>query len=152
MEYFKFPNLGSRGGKIAWVAVVPVYWAVAFILAAAIPQVSNLSGFIAAFCILQFSYTFPPLLHVGFKVKLNALQDGEGFNPDTGETVRMDGGVKRWIRGYMKGWALNSFNVIFVLGSLATAVLGIYSSILGMIKSYASDASTSFGCDSPVLG
>ena len=152
MDYFRFPTLGSRAGKLAWVAVVPFYWATAFILAAAVPQVSNLGGFIAAACILQFSYTFPPLLHMGYKIQKAALQTGEGFDPATGHTVRLDGGVKRWMRGYKDGWMLNTFHVFFFLGSLVTAVLGIYSSILGMIESYASDATTSFGCNSPVLG
>ena len=152
MDYFNFPNLGSHAGKICWIVVVPCYWAVAFIIASAVPQVSNLSGFIAAACILQFSYTFPPMLHVGYKIKLGALQSGEGFDPASGQTVRLDGGVKRWMRGYKQYWMLNTFNMIFMLGSLTTAVLGIYSSILGMKESYASNASTSFGCDSPVLG
>lgn len=137
---------------MAWVAVVPVYWASAFILASAVPQVSNLSGFIAAACILQFSYTFPPLLHMGFKIQKAAMQTGEGFDPATGQTVRLDRGFKRWMRGYQDSWMLNTFNLIFFLGSVVTAVLGIYSSILGMIESYASNATTSFGCNSPVLG
>lgn len=152
MEFLHFPPLGRRAGKLCWIAVVPVYWALAFIVAAAIPQISNLSGFIAALCILQFSYTFPPFLHVGFRVQHDALQEGEGFDPATGQTHRHDGGWKRWVRGYKKAWLVNTWNLFFMLGSLTTAVLGIYSSVLGMIESYASDASTSFGCDSPVLG
>lgn len=55
MDVFGFPHLGSRGGKLAWIAVVPVYWGLSFIIGAAIPQVSNLQGFIGALAILQFS-------------------------------------------------------------------------------------------------
>ena len=151
MELFRFPSLATKAGKLAWIGVVPVYWAIAFILASAIPQVSNLSGFIAAFCILQFSYTFPPFLHIGFQIKKAAIQSGEGFDPATGQTVRHDNGMKRWIRGYKKDFALNTFHMIFFLGSFVTAVLGVYSAIVGMISSYATGATTTFSCNSPVL-
>lgn len=152
MELLKFPSLGTRAGKLAWVVVVPFYWAIAFILAAAIPQVTNLSGFIAALCILQFSYTFPPFLHFGFQIQKDAIQSGEGFDPATGQTIRHDRGMSRYIRGYKRNILWNTFHVVFFLGSATTAVLGIYSAIKGMIDSYASGATTSFGCDSPVLG
>ena len=113
MDYFRFPNLGTRAGKSAWIADAPIYWAVAFLIAAAVPQASNLSGFIAAACILQFTYTFPPLLHIGFLVKKDALQPGEGYDPATGNTVRLDTGMKRWAHGYMQRWMLDSLNMIF---------------------------------------
>jgi len=43
-DIFHFPNLGTRPGKLLWIAVVPVYWGLAFVVDAATPQVSNLSG------------------------------------------------------------------------------------------------------------
>lgn len=152
MEFLRFPTLATKGGKLAWVVVVPVYWGLAFVVASAIPQVSNLLGFIAALCILQFSYTFPPLLHTGFMVQKAAIQSGEGFDPATGQTVRHDKGMTRWIRGYKHNVPWNTFNLIFMLGSATTAVLGIYSAIKGMIDSYATGATTTFSCNSPVLG
>jgi hypothetical protein len=151
MELFKFPSLGTRAGKLAWVVVVPVYWGIAFVIASAIPQVNNLSGFIAALCILQFSYTFPPFMYVGYLVQKAAIQSGEGFNPATGETIRHDKGMTRYIRGFKQNILLNSFLVFFFLGSFVTAVLGIYSAIIGMISSYATGATSSFSCNSPVL-
>ncbi|KAL2042703.1 hypothetical protein N7G274_004462 [Stereocaulon virgatum] len=151
MELFRFPTLGTKAGKLAWIGVVPVYWAIAFILAAAIPQVANLSGFIAAACILQFSYTFPPFLHLGFQIQKAAIQSGEGFDPATGQTVRHDNGMKRYIRGFKMNIMWNSFHVFFFLGSFVTAILGIYSAILGMITSYATGATSTFSCNSPVL-
>ena len=36
--------------------LVPIYWALAFIVAAAIPQIANLTSFVGAACILQFTY------------------------------------------------------------------------------------------------
>jgi len=151
MEFFKFPSLGTKAGKLAWIAVVPIYWAIAFVIASAIPQVNNLSGFIAAACILQFSYTFPPFMYIGFLVQKAAIQSGEGFDPATRQTIRHDKGMTRYIRGFKQNLLLNSFLSIFFLGSFVTAVLGIYSAIIGMISSYATGATSSFSCKSPVL-
>ena len=149
MDYFRFPDLGAKGGKLAFVAVVPIYWGLAFIIAAAIPQVSNLQGLIGAACILQFSYTFPPLLMLGYLTKRDAMLPGEGFDPATGRVVRHDQGIKRLMRGLKKRWALNGFNAIFFLGSLVTAILGIYSAVIQIKASYAAGASTSFSCNNP---
>ena len=149
MELLRFPSLGTKGGKLAWVAVVPIYWTIAFVLAAAIPQVNNLSGFIAAACILQFSYTVPPLLHIGFQAQKAAILSGEGFGPATGRTVRHDGGLTRWTRGFKQNLLWNLFNLIIFLGSATTAILGIYSAIKGMIASYGTGATTTFSCHSP---
>lgn len=151
MELLKFPSLGTKAGKLVWVAVVPIYWAVAFIVAAAIPQVSNLSGLIAAACILQFSYTFPPMIMLGFQVKKDALRAGEGFDPSSGRTTHHDSGFARYRRGYMKKFLFNTFNLIFFLGSCVTAILGIYSAAKGMKDAYAAGAPPSFSCRSPVL-
>ncbi len=151
MELLKFPSLSTRAGKLVWVVVVPVYWAVAFIVAAAIPQVSNLSGLIAAACILQFSYTFPPMIMLGFQVKKDALQAGEGFDPATGRSTHHDSGFARYRRGYMKKFLFNTFNLVFFLGSCVTAILGIYSAAKGMKDAYAAGAPPSFSCRSPVL-
>src|SRR6195952_3044827 len=43
-DLFHFPSLDQKAGKWVWVAVIPVYWGLAFIIAASIPQVSNLSA------------------------------------------------------------------------------------------------------------
>lgn len=152
IELLKFPSLGTRAGKLVWVVLVPVYWGLAFVIASAIPQITNLSGFIAAACILQFSYTFPPFLYIGFLIQKGAIQQGEGFDPATGQTLRRDRGMTRYIRGFKHHLLLNCFLAFFFLGSAATAVLGIYSAIIGMRESYASGATSTFSCNSPVLG
>lgn len=46
--------------------MVFLYWALAFIVGAAIPQVQTISGLVAAICIMQFTYTFPPALIFGY--------------------------------------------------------------------------------------
>ena len=90
-------------------------------------------------------------MYLGFQVQKGALQSGEGFDPATGQTIRLDGGRKRWIRGFKRNMLLNSFLLFYFLASLTMAVLGIYSSIVGMIVSYASGATSTFSCNSPVL-
>lgn len=150
VDIFKVPALGTRSGKLLWVALVPIYWGISFIIAAAIPQVSNLSGLIAAACILQFTYTFPPFFMLVFQIKKDAMQAGEGFDPLTGTTTRLDSGLTRWQRGFSKRWAFNVWNVIFCLGSAATAVLGIYSAVKGIKDAYAKGAPPSFSCRNPI--
>ncbi|KAL8711779.1 MAG: hypothetical protein Q9225_007071 [Loekoesia sp. 1 TL-2023] len=150
MDLFGFPSLAKKSGKLLWVAFVPIYWGLAFVVAAAIPSISNLSGLIAALCILQFSYTFPPFLMFFHCAQRDAIQEGEGFEASTGRTIRHDQGISRWMRGLKKNAALNAFNLFFFLGSLATAVLGIYSAIVGLIDAYATTAVSGFSCTNPV--
>jgi len=145
-ELFGFPNLSAKTSKLIWVAMVPVYGSLAFVIAAAIPTFSALSGFVAALCILQFTYTFPPMFMLGFYIKKDAMQEGEGFDPATGQTMRLDSGVKRWVRGYMKKWHLNTFNLVFMLGALVTAGLGCYSSIESLITAFQEGRNTAFSC------
>lgn len=85
-ELFGLPDLTTKVGKFLWIGIVPVYWTIAWVLAAAIPNFSALSGLVAAVCILQFTYTFPPLLMLGMEIKLDAIRydQGEGFNPAGG--------------------------------------------------------------------
>jgi len=152
-EMLNGPELTTRKGKILWVAMVPVYWAFAFIIASAIPQISNISGLVAAACILQFTYTFPPLLMLGFEIKQHAMLEGEGYNPVTKQVTRHDSGMRRWTRGMKHQWYLKLFNFIFFLGAAVTAVLGIFSSIKGIIAGFEGQAAaTAFGCQSPVIG
>ena len=148
--FFRFPSLITKPGKLLWVALAPMYWGASFIIGAAIPQVSNLSGLVAAVCILQFTYTIPPILTVGFRIQKDALQTGEGYDPSTGRTIRHDRGFVRWKRGFMKQPLYNVFNVLYFLGSLATAVLGIYSAGKGIKSSYAKGSPPSFSCRNPV--
>jgi hypothetical protein len=169
-DVFKCPPLDQKAGKWLWVAIsesllqgtlhtlaladdhslpVPVYWGLAFVLAAAIPQISNLTSFVGALCILQFSYTFPPLLLVGYNCQKDAMLPEEEFNPVTGEVKRVDNGWKRWIRGYKKKFAFNTFDLLYSLAALGTAGLGLYTSIIGMHDTFANTSITSFSCANP---
>jgi hypothetical protein len=128
---------------------VPIYWSLAFILSAAVPQVSNLLTFVGALCILQFSYTFPAILMVAYNVQNDAILPEEHFDPISGQARRVDNGVKRWIRGYKKKFFLNTFDFIYFLGAAASAGLGLYSAITGMITQFANTDIAPFSCNSP---
>lgn len=79
-----------------------IYLGVAFVVSESIPRISVLSAFVGATCILQFKYTFPPILMLGFKAQRDAILPKETFDPRTGRVERMDYGFKRWMRGLKK--------------------------------------------------
>jgi hypothetical protein len=161
-EFFHAPPLTARRGKIIWALVTPIYWSLAYIIAAAIPNFFALSSLIAALCIMQFSYTFPPLLHLAYHIRRGAMLPGEGFDLQTGALIRHDRGMGRLVRGFLAkgypsgggvlGWRtwLNVFNIIFFLGSLATAALGAYSAIEALIEAFSHPSITAFTCTSPL--
>jgi hypothetical protein len=151
MVFFHAPMLTTKTGKILWIALVPIYWAIAFIVCAAIPQFSYISGLVGAVCILQFTYTFPAILAFGYQIQKDAMLNDETFNEATNTYNYHDTGVKRWIRGYKVKWWLNTLNFLYFLGALTTSALGIYSSCLGLISAFSgTSAATSFGCTPPV--
>lgn len=100
---------------------------------------------------MQFTYTFPPLLMLGFEIQRDAIREDEGFDPVTGRTTRIDNGIKRWVRGFLvKRWYVKSFNMIMAVGALITAGLGMYSSIEGIIDAFQGGRNTAFSCQGPV--
>lgn len=149
-ELFGWPVLETKKGKWLWVILVPVYWAVAFVVSVSIPQFSVFSAFVGAACILQFTYTFPPLLMLGFKAQRDAILPEESFDPTTGRVERRDHGMKRWMRGLKKEILWNTWDLVFGLGAATTAVLGIYASLSGMVTNYKSNPNlTGWTCNSP---
>src|SRR3954462_15293307 len=62
-DLFNGPELTSKRGKILWVIIAPLYWILAYVVAAAVPNFTNISSLVAAVCILQFTYTFPTILY-----------------------------------------------------------------------------------------
>ncbi|KAJ7234650.1 putative amino acid transporter [Mycena rebaudengoi] len=153
VEVFRAPGLNTTAGRWAWACLIPLYWAIAFVLAAGIPNFAGLTSVVAAFCILHFTYTFPPMLSVMFWMKRHALQEGEGYHPTTGQTVRHDSGFKRMARGFMaRRWWVNVANIIYMLGALALGGLGAYSSIIVLTDAFKSNRTTSFVCKSPLDG
>ncbi|KPM45716.1 hypothetical protein AK830_g802 [Neonectria ditissima] len=150
-EIFNFPPLTKKSGKIAWAISIPLYWAFAFIIAAAIPQFSSISSLIGAFFILSFTYTFPAILAMGYWIRKDAMLPEERFDPQTRVYNYVDSGFSRWKRGFMKKPLMNAFNLFYMLGGMATTGLGVYSAIKGLISAFSGNSvATSFGCTPPV--
>ena len=148
---FNAPPLTAKRGKYLWAALIPIYWSVAFAIGAGVPQLPYITGFIGALFILSFTYTLPALLAVGFFVKKDAMTEEEKFDPATGTYNYIDTGIKRFMRGYMKRPVMNTCNIVYLLGGLATTGLGMYTSIEGLIAAFGGKSvATSFGCASPV--
>ncbi|KXN81080.1 N amino acid transport system protein [Leucoagaricus sp. SymC.cos] len=174
VEYFKGPPLMSRNGYFIWAGLVCLYWAIgtlllrptyhtphlpphhtlAFVIGSAIPQVQTIIGLIASIAIMQFTYTFPPLLRFGYDVITDAMVADKPFVPGKGTSGRADGWNQwsRWKRGLFGGqWYFKLFNLLIGLAGLAMACLGMWGSgkSIKMIFDTAGSA-TSFGCTSPV--
>ena len=139
IDIFKAPLLDTRRGKFFYAALVPVWWSVAFIIAAAIPDYFGFVSIIAASCLLNLTYTIPPLFALGFDIQKNAIREdqGDGFDETTGEVKRRlnETTVQRWIRGFLSGgpWqvAINVWHVIYFFASLAMCGLGMYAAVQG---------------------
>jgi hypothetical protein len=151
VAFFNAPALSTKAGKWLWVFLIPVYWSIAFIIGAAIPDFAGFTSIVSATCILQFTYTFPPFLHLAYNIRKNAIRADEGFDASTGQVIRHDSGIKRFVRGFMaRNWYLNAWNILYFLGSLATAGLGIWSAVENLILIYAVPELNAFGCTSPL--
>jgi hypothetical protein len=105
--------------------------------------------FVGAAFILQFSYTFPPILQVGYNVQRDAILPEEVFDPATGQSRRVDGGLRRILRGFSKQLFRNTFDSLYFICALATAGLGMYAAIIGMTEGFSKGTVRSFSCQSP---
>ncbi len=153
VDIFKGPTLGVFKGKIFWIFFAIGYWIVSFIIAAAVPQLSNIAAISAAACALQFTYSFPALMSCTLQVRKDALLGDGLFNPETDRCERSDTWFQfsRWKRGFKKQWHWNTFNFILGLASLSLAGLGLWSSIESIIETFAASGSpSSFSCKAPV--
>ncbi|KAL5119101.1 hypothetical protein ACEQ8H_003025 [Pleosporales sp. CAS-2024a] len=152
IQLFNAPPLYTTRGKWIWAAIVPLYWSIAFVLGGAIPDFSGFVGFVSALCAMQFTYSFPPLLHVAFMMQKNAMAADEGFDPQRGGALpRIDAGLRRLVRGFWaRQWYVNVLNVLYCLGALVCAGLGLWASIENLILIYAVPQLNAFGCKSPL--
>ncbi|KAK7906011.1 hypothetical protein LTR67_000736 [Exophiala xenobiotica] len=149
-DLLKFPRLESKGGKWIFVFFVPIYWVLAWIAAQSVPQINSWIVLVGAGCILQFTYTFPPFMMMGFKVQRDAILPEETYDPATGQVRHVDSGVKRWIRGFKKELWWNLFDLIYYLGSCVTCILGLYAAFTTMVDAYKSSPNLSaWRCESP---
>lgn len=154
--FFKVPpltTLTTHVGRWAWVGLISMYLAITFPLAAGIPNLSDLTSIVAAFCTLQFQSTFSSMLTTMFWIKEAALRDGEGFDLVTAVTAQRDSGAKRLVRGFVgqgpKQLAFSVFNIFYFLGALVLD--GRHSAIASFTDAYR-NSTTSFVCTSPLEG
>ncbi|KAM3453170.1 hypothetical protein MY3296_003933 [Beauveria thailandica] len=153
-EIFKFPPIATKRGKWMWYALGPLYWIIAFLIAAAVPNLNGIVGFVGGLFAVNFSYSFPGIAYLGWSVLCAAELPGEGFNPETGENVVHDSGVKRWSRGFIKKWYIHIPCAIYALAGLATSGMGTWAAVEGLISVFGpgGTVATSYGCRSPVWG
>jgi hypothetical protein len=133
-QAFGFPSISTRKGKIAWYCLGPIYWILAFVVAASVPNIGGIVSFVGALFMINFTYSFPGMLILGHIVQKAAALPGEGFNPYTRVTTRLDTGMKRWTRGFKKSWKKSLPLVIYVLLGLACCGMGIWAAIEGLIS------------------
>lgn len=153
-DWMKGPRLMSPKGRIVWSSMVIMYWALAFVIGSAIPQVQTITGLIAAIAIMQFSYSFPLILRFGYDVITDAMSADEPYVPGNGTKGRIDNWNQwsRWRRGLFSGrWYFKLFNLLMALGGLAMACLGMWGAGESIKAVFANaGAATSFGCRAPV--
>lgn len=156
IDIFNAPPLVTTRGKVLYASIVPIWWAVAFVIAAAIPDYFGFVSVISASCLLNLTYTLPPFFALGYDIQRHAIrtENGEGFDPATGQTIRNETTVQRLVRGFMSGgsWqvAINVWHVLYFLASLSMCGLGMYAAIQGMIDVFKNPQVNSFSCRSPL--
>lgn len=150
-EVCHFPPIITKKGKLLWFVLGPLYWILAFIIAASVPNLNGIVNFVGGIFSLNFTYSFPAIMYLGFKIQDGAGLDGEGFDPITGVTTRHDAGFKRWVRGFKKTWFISIPVALYACAGLACSGMGTWAAIEGLIQIFGpggTDA-TSFGCKSP---
>ncbi|KAI2790114.1 hypothetical protein POX_d05619 [Penicillium oxalicum] len=156
LDIFKAPPITTHRGKIIYAVLVPLWWIVAFIIAAAIPDYFGFVSVVAASMLVSLTYAFPPLFALFHDIQRNAIReaDGEGFDPVTGQVTRRDATSARWIRGFFTGGplqvAINTWHIVYLLAALAMSGLGMYAAILGLDEAFQIPQLTSFSCVSPL--
>lgn len=154
-EYFKAPPIHSRKGGLIWSITVTVYWGLAWLVGAAVPDLLALVTIVGAVATLQFTFTFPPLLLLGHWVQSDALEGDvnqgrlvEGRYPleDRVDTWR---DMSRWRRGFKRYWWVKTWLVIQTLCSLGLSALGMYAGIRSAKDEYAKGNTKSFSCIAP---
>ncbi|KAF8677801.1 hypothetical protein AX14_004793 [Amanita brunnescens Koide BX004] len=153
-DILKGPRLMSSKGRFVWIGLVLVYWAIAFLVGSSIPQIQAVGGLIGAVAIMQFTYTFPPLLWLGYQVMIDAMIDDKAHSPCCGCKGRIDTWQEwsRWKRGLFGGrWYFKMFNLMLGLAGFTIACMGIWAAGATIQETFAiAGAATSFGCAAPV--
>ncbi|KAK5108117.1 hypothetical protein LTR62_008771 [Meristemomyces frigidus] len=151
-EIFNFPPITTKKGTILWYCLGPIYWILAFIIAAAVPNINGIVSLVGALFMINFTYSFPACIYLGWKVQKASQLPGEGFDPATRITTRHDNGMTRWMRGYKKTMVSSTVTFIYILAGFACCGLGTWAAIVGLIEQFGpgGTVATSFGCSVPI--
>lgn len=137
LDFLKAPPITTKRGRIIYAILVPIWWIIAFVIAAAIPDYFGFVSVISASMLLNLTYTFPPLFALGYDIQKNAIRTerGEGFDAATGQVTREESTIQRWIRGFFSGGifqiSINVWHALYFLASLAMCGLGMYAAVEG---------------------
>lgn len=130
VDMLKGPQITTRKGTILWSVMVVAYWWIAFVIGGSVPNIQSIVGIVGALCILQFSYTFPPLMQFYFYWS-------------QGNTLR---------EKLTDKWGLKLFDMTIAVASTAACGIGMWGSIEGMISASAAGSPTGFTCVNPQYG
>ncbi|KAK0761966.1 hypothetical protein N5P37_004766 [Trichoderma harzianum] len=149
-HFFTIPDLNSASGKWIWAFFVPVYWMLAWVVALSVPQITSWTVLVGAGALLQFTYTFPVFLALGFRAQRDSALPEEVYDPLHRRVERVDHGLKRWVRGLRKELWWNIFDGVIYVGSLVTCVLGLYAGFKTLVEGYIDSPSlVGWQCSSP---
>ncbi|KAI3317795.1 transmembrane amino acid transporter protein-domain-containing protein [Xylariaceae sp. AK1471] len=151
VDIFKAPLITSKRGKLFYAGIVPIWWSIAFVIAAAIPAYIYFVSIISASTLLNLSYTIPPWIALGYDIKKHTMGT---FDPAVGRNSRGLTGLNRYIRGFWSGGILqisiNIWHVLYFLASLGLSGLGLWASIEGFIEAFKIPQVDAFMCRSPL--
>ncbi|KAK5113815.1 hypothetical protein LTR62_003199 [Meristemomyces frigidus] len=149
---FDFPPITTQRGKWFWFALGPILWILAFIVAASVPNLNGIVNVVGGLFSLNFTYSIPAVLWLGYSVKDASKLEGEGFDPVSGETTRLSSGYMRYVRGYVKRPVSHTITLLYFLAGLACSGMGTWAAIEGLISVFGpgGTVATSWGCASPV--
>ena len=153
--YLRAPSLVSRRGKIIWPFLVIGYWLISWVIGVAIPSIATLGTLVGAAAILQFTYTFPPMLILGHWMQSDALEGEQPWEPGMAPGANRTDTWKqasRWKRGFRKYWYVKIALFLYFLAALANAALGIYSGAMQAKDGFSGHVIISFSCKTPNEG
>ena len=147
-EIFGLPPITEKKGYFLWLALGPVYWILATVLAVSVPNLPGITNLISGLLIVNFTYSIPAIMYVAYVIQKHSVLPGEGFDPHTGVTTRHDNGWKRHIRGLTKSWYISFPAILFTCGGLACSGMGSGSAIESLIQIFGPGGTiqTSWSC------
>lgn len=135
IDLFNVPTLQTKIGKILFAIIVPIWWAIAYVIAAAVPDFFGIVSVVAASSLLILTYALPPFIALGLDMRQTALKLGlvREFDPATGATskLRFSDYGRAFFGGSWFRTGINIWHVIYVLASLAMSGLGMYAAVEG---------------------